>query len=221
MSTLIRAAHEFLECTSMHANCAVPLFVMFSKSKNCADAGTVGPVADVCGEHGGKFCLFAFVLGTRAGIMSNSLCFCSSETNRTLAAIRHFKFPRSHPGCSFSRIGSNLRNSPTKDLGVYCNLVAGLDSFFAEEASFRLEEFLKEAVGRGVCLYWCLGEWGITENKNAHDFAGLAEESEYIIPLKLVFATDDTYIFSMCDKAHPPNRRQECKREDRHVEQNG
>ena len=209
-TAMIRAAHDFADTEWMHADSAVPLLLKFSRDRSIKAEKTHERLVDLRGNPDGQYCITALIFGTRAGIMSNSLCFCFPDAGRVAVWSRRFdrmdSWSRSSP---FQLQAGRISDIPFDDLGVFSASWSGLRPVFLGMDGFALEDFLRGVEERGLKLYWCQGKMGgVGEGMHLCDaraFEDFILGTECIIPLELVFAADDTYIFSMRDKASFPN----------------
>ena len=87
------------------------------------------------------------------------------------------------------------------DIGVYEIRWSGLAPIFINEDAYGIEQFLKQTMTGNATLCWDSGKWGLYEGKHVYETERFVRWfdcfRDSLIPLKVIFAAHDTYIFSI------------------------
>lgn len=198
-SNLVEVANCFVSNTMPRINCVAPLFVKFEKSlRKKPFKEDYGGLRDLRENEDGQFEIEAFVIGKRDVLLDNRFYFIFNQGDVTTAWVRRFDNIRAGMGCS-PKLRSIARC--TDDIGAYEIRWSGLAPIFINEDAYGIEHFLKQAMSGNATLCWGSGKWGLYEGKHVYETERFVRWfdcfRDSLIPLNVIFAARDTYIFSI------------------------
>ena len=197
-SNLVEVANRFITNTIPRINCVSPLFVKFEKSRRDKPVKDYGQLLDLRGNKDGQYVIEALVIGKQDVLLDNRLYFIFNQDNVTTTWVRRLDNVLAGMGCSpqlhpIARCADNI--------GSYEIRWSGIAPIFIGEDGYGLEYFLRQVMSGNATLCWGSGKCGLYEGKHVYETDRFIKWfntfRDSLIPLKVIFATHDTYVFSI------------------------
>lgn len=197
-SDLVDTAARFATNTLPTINCVSPLFVKFERSMRVKSRVDDGRLIDLRGNADGRFAIEALAFGSRTEMTGNRLYFILNNGNVSTAWVRRFDNLLEGMGC-YPQVQC-IDGDPAA-MGLFEIRWSGIAPIFIGEDGYDLECFLRLVTSGDARLYWGSGRFGLHEGKHVYEAERLARWiecfSDSIVPLRVVFAANDTYVFSV------------------------
>ena len=188
---------HFVTNTASYFKCSVPLFIKFAKDYSIRKDRSDGRFSDIRENPDYPYTIEALLFGNGDAILQNRLYFTFSSNEHVTVWSRRI-----------DNLDSSISFRPRKektyrdDMGVYSLNKEGLAPIFLGDENFCLDDFLNQVLSRQSRLYWWCGLWsGLSEGKhiyNRDEFEQwIAFSPHLVVPLKVVFAAHNTYVFSI------------------------
>lgn len=204
-SNLVDVVNRLVTNAMPRINCVAPLFVKFEKSLRKKPFNEdYGGLLDLRGNEDGQFVIEALVIGKRDVLLNNRLYFILNQDAATTIWVRRLDNILKGMGCS-PKLHSIARCAD--DIDAYEIHWSGLAPIFINEDAYGIENFLKQAMAGNATLCWGSGKWGLYEGKHVYETERFVRWfdcfRDSLVPLKVIFAAHDTYVFSIDSSAMP------------------
>lgn len=196
-SSLSNAVHLVLNGVQSFQRSAVPLVVKFERIKQeskCAE----DDMSKETGHDTSRFRIDAVLFGYGESLLSNRFYFLFAENDLMTLWSRKCDNLLAGMGRTPYPI---LENECTHNMGTYRVRWYDVAPIFFSNEKYKLDDFLNKAVHGEASLCWHCGNYGLHEGKHIYIQDRLSrwldERRETVIPLKMIFAANGMYIFSV------------------------